>query len=64
MSARITLTAESAQILYVCPNRMDSGIHLDHSYLGTLEKVLNSTLIAIPCQTLNAVRSCQKYGKG
>ncbi len=30
--------------LYVCPNRMGDGIHSDHSYLETLEKLLWSSL--------------------
>ncbi len=30
--------------LYVCPNHKEYGIHSDHCYLVTVEKLLNSAL--------------------
>ncbi len=33
---QLLLSDDFKVTLYVCPNRIDDGIHSDHSYLGTL----------------------------
>ena len=46
-SIRIGQTYRATLKAYVCPNRMDCGIHSDHSYLEVLEKPLCSTLSSL-----------------